>query len=193
MGRRLSAGGPGARPMPETAARRTLPIRPIDAAAFAPFGTLLEAPAVPPRQDHATALENGRPGVGANLALIRSEPWTGLMPLGRLERHPHSSQAFLPLAVAAYVVVVAPDRDGHPDEAALQAFRVPGHVGLNYRAGAWHAHMMTLDAPGTFAMLDHEDGSADDCHVVAIAPVTLTLDGPSGVEVGAVDIRFPAP
>ncbi|MDO9426410.1 MAG: ureidoglycolate lyase [Methylobacterium sp.] len=156
---------------------RTLPIRPIDAAAFAPFGTLLEAPDVAPRQDRAAFIENGRPAVAANLALIRSEPWSGPVPVARLERHPHSSQAFLPLAVAAYVVVVAPDRDGRPDEAALRAFRVPGHIGLNYRAGAWHAHMMTLDAPGIFAMLVHEDGSADDCHVVAIAPVALTLDG----------------
>ncbi|MCJ2080359.1 ureidoglycolate lyase [Methylobacterium sp. J-090] len=161
--------------MPRTDAARTLPIRPIDAAAFAPFGTLLEAPDVAPRQDHATVIENGRPGVRANLALIRSEPWSDRVPVTRLERHPHSSQAFLPLAVRAYVVVVAPDRDGRPDEAELRAFRVPGHIGLNYRAGAWHAHMMTLDAPGTFAMLDHEDGGADDCHVVAITPIALTL------------------
>ncbi|NEU13668.1 ureidoglycolate hydrolase [Methylobacterium sp. BTF04] len=152
---------------------RRLTIRPIDPVAFAPFGTLLDAPAVPPRQDRATALENGRPGAAANLALIHSEPWAGLMPLGRLERHPHSSQAFLPLAVDAYVVVVAPDRDGRPDETALYAFRVPGHVGINYRTNAWHAHMMTWAHPGTFAMLAHEDGSAGDCVFAAIAPVQL--------------------
>ncbi|RZK83572.1 MAG: ureidoglycolate hydrolase, partial [Methylobacterium sp.] len=126
-------------------------------------------------QDRAALIENGRPAVPVNLALIRSEPWSDRVPVTRLERHPQSSQAFLPLAVAAYVVVVAPDRNGRPDEAQMRAFRVPGHIGLNYRTGAWHAHMMTLDAPGTFAMLVHEDGSADDCHVVAITPVALTL------------------
>lgn len=150
-----------------------LAIEPVSAAAFAPFGTLLEAPAQGPRQDRAAAIENGRPGVAPNLALIRSEPFAAAMPLVRLERHPHSSQAFLPLAVSAYVVVVAPDRGGAPDPAGLRAFRVPGHVGLAYRAGAWHAHMMTLAAPGTFAMLVYEDGSPADCVFAAIAPVVL--------------------
>ncbi|WP_375466034.1 ureidoglycolate lyase [uncultured Methylobacterium sp.] len=152
---------------------RTIPIEPIATDAFAPFGDLLVAPALGPRQDRAAAIENGRAGVPLNVALVRSEPSSGLMPLTRMERHPHSSQAFLPLAVGSYLVVVAPDRDGRPDEAALRAFRVPGHAGINYRAGAWHAHMMTATEPGTFAMLVHEDGTEADCVFAAIAPVTL--------------------
>lgn len=154
---------------------RSLPIAAITAEAFAPYGEVLEAPATPPRQDRAARVENRRDGVGANLALIRSEPWSGLMPLRRMERHPHSTQAFLPLAVGAYVVVVAPDRGGVPDEARLRAFRVPGHVGLSYHAEAWHAHMMTLETPGTFAMLVHEDGTEADCRFAPIAPTTLDL------------------
>ena len=152
---------------------RTIPIEPIDAHAFASFGDLLVAPATRPRQDRASPIENGRAGVPANLALIRSAPFPELMPLTRMERHPHSSQAFLPLAVEGYVVVVAPDRDGRPDEAAIRAFRVPGQAGLNYRAGAWHAHMMTWSVAGTFAMLVYEDGTDADCVFAAIAPVVL--------------------
>jgi ureidoglycolate lyase len=152
---------------------RTIPIEPMDEVALRPFAELLAAPAAGPRQDHASPIENRRAGVSANLALIRSEPFAGLMPLTRLERHPHSSQAFLPLAVDSYLVVVAPDRDGRPDEAAIRAFRVPGQAGINYRAGAWHAHLMTVSAPGTFAMLVHEDGTPEDCVFAAIAPVTL--------------------
>lgn len=153
---------------------RAIPVEPVTPDAFAPFGSLLVGPAPGPRQDFAARLENGRPGVAANLALIRSDPFAGLMPLARLEKHPHSSQAFLPLAVDAYLVVVAPDRDGKPDEAAIRAFRVPGRVGLNYRAGAWHAHMMTLAGPGTFAMLVHEDGTEADCVFAPITPLVLT-------------------
>ncbi|QRE75459.1 ureidoglycolate lyase [Methylobacterium aquaticum] len=150
---------------------RTLPIEPITAEAFAPYGTLLVGPAAGPRQDRAAGIENGRPGASLNLALIRSEPFADTTPLGRLERHPHSAQAFLPLAVGAYLVVVAPDAGGRPDEAGLRAFRVPGDTGIVYRSGAWHAHMTTLSAPGTFAMLVHEDGSAEDCVFAPIAPV----------------------
>ncbi|MET7245536.1 ureidoglycolate lyase [Methylobacterium sp. EM32] len=152
---------------------RTLPIEPITAEAFAPYGTLLVGPAAGPRQDRAAEIENGRPGVPLNLALIRSEPFAGSMPLRRLERHPHSAQSFLPLAVGAYLVVVAPDAGGRPDEAALRAFQVPGDTGIVYRSGAWHAHMTTLSAPGTFAMLVHEDGSAEDCVFAPIDPVEL--------------------
>lgn len=154
---------------------RTIPIEPMDEAAFSAFGTLLVAPRKGPRQDHATPIETLRTGVGANLALIRSEPFPGLMPLTRLERHPHSSQAFLPLAVEAYLVVVAPDRDGRPDESAIRAFRVPGAAGINYRTGAWHAHLMTVAESGTFAMLVHEDGTAEDCVFAEIAPVMLRM------------------
>ena len=84
--------------------------------------------------------------------------------------------------MSAYLVVVAPDREGVPDEDAIRAFRVPGHAGINYRAGTWHAHMMTLSAPGTFAMLDHEDGSAEDCHFAPIAPVVLDVLALAGTD-----------
>ncbi|SFL81429.1 ureidoglycolate lyase [Methylobacterium pseudosasicola] len=154
---------------------RTITIAEMTTEAFAPYGDLLRAPATPPRQDQAGTMQNTRPAARANLALIHSEPMDQLMPLRRLERHLHSNQAFLPLAVEAYVVVVAPDRDGRPDEARIQAFRVPGHAGINYRAGAWHAHMMTLQAPGTFAMIVHEDGTEADCDFAAIAPLTVVL------------------
>lgn len=150
-----------------------IPIRPISAPDFAPFGSLLERPEPEPRQDHAALIENGRPGVALNLALIRSEPFAAVMPLLRLEMHPVSSQTFMPLAVGGYVVVVAEDRDGRPDPATLAAFAVPGHVGIHYRAGAWHAHMMTREHPGTFAMLVYEDGSETDCVFASIPPVTL--------------------
>lgn len=152
---------------------RRIAIAPLEAALFAPFGSLLEAPDPGPRQDRAAALESTRPGAPANLALIRSEPYPAAMPLARLERHPHSVQVFLPLCVESYVVVVAPDAGGRPDEAGLLAFRVPGTVGLCYRRNAWHAHMMTLRESGIFAMLVHEDGGAEDCVFAGIAPVTL--------------------
>ena len=159
---------------PDTAVPpRRVAIEPITAAAFGPFGTLLEAPVGGPRQDRAAPLENARPGAAANLALVRGEPYARTLPLQRLEKHPHSNQAFLPLRVEAYLAVVAADRDGRPDPATLRAFAVPGHVGVNYRAGAWHAHLTTLAVPGTFAMLVHEDGTAEDCVFAPIDPVEI--------------------
>ncbi|MCJ2055486.1 ureidoglycolate lyase [Methylobacterium sp. J-048] len=154
---------------------RAIPIIDISSEAFASYGDVLDAPGPSPRRDQAGQIHNTRPTARANLALVRSDPVRQLMPLCRLEQHPHSSQAFLPLSVEAYVVVVAPDRDGSPDEARIQAFRVPGHVGINYRAGTWHAHMMTLQAPGVFAMLVHEDGTEADCRFASIAALAIDL------------------
>ena len=150
-----------------------IPIRPVTAADFAPFGTLLDTPEPAPRQDRAALVQSGRPGLDPNLALIRSEPFATVMPLRRLEMHPFSTQTFLPLSVADYVVVVAHDRDGAPDPSTLAAFAVPGHVGIHYRAGAWHAHMMTRESPGTFAMLVYEDGSEADCVFAPIPDAVL--------------------
>lgn len=154
---------------------RTLILSDITAEAFAPYGEVLDDPATPPRQDQAGRMQNTRQAARANLALVRSEPMAGLMPVRRLERHLHSNQAFLPLSVDAYAVIVAPDRDGRPDESRIHGFRVPGHVGINYRAGTWHAHMMTLEEPGRFAMLVHEDGTDADCSFSPIAPLMIAL------------------
>jgi ureidoglycolate lyase len=55
----------------------------------------------------------------------------------------------------------------------LRAFRVGGHSGINYKAGTWHYGMTTIGAAGTFAMLVHEDGSADDCHFIDVAPIVI--------------------
>jgi ureidoglycolate lyase len=154
---------------------RTVMVSEITSEAFAPYGDVLAAPVTNPRQDHAGQIQNTRPAARANLALVRSDPFDGLTPLCRLEQHRSSNQAFLPLSVEAYLVVVAPDRDGSPVEDRIQAFRVPGHMGINYRAGAWHAHMMALREPGVFAMLVHEDGTKADCTFAPIAPVTIAL------------------
>jgi ureidoglycolate lyase len=148
---------------------------PITAAAFAPFGDVLHAPSPPPRQDHAGLMINGRRDARANCAVIRSEPYDPGKPLQRLECHPHSNQLFVPLSVGRYLVVVAPDRDGRPDEDGLLAYDVGGDTGINYHPGIWHAHMTTLDRPGTFAMLVHEDGTAQDCLFAPITDVTLVV------------------
>lgn len=93
-----------------------------------------------------------------------------------LERHPHSSQIFLPMVQQReqqplqkglrYLVIVA-EGDPHtdtPDRSTLRAFMFHGWQGVSYRAGCWHHPMIALDSPTTFAVLVHEDGTSEDCH-----------------------------
>ena len=83
--------------------------REIDSDAFAPFGQLLEAPGEGSRMDFAGAVGNGRQDARPNLALIRARPVSDRYRLTELERHPYSSQAFFPLDVDRYLVIVCRD------------------------------------------------------------------------------------
>jgi ureidoglycolate lyase len=139
--------------------------RPIDAAAFAPFGQLLERPSAGVRQDFAADVLNERPASArANLALVRAEAASLPLSVDTMEHHPHSTQAFFPLDVEEYLVAVChDDGNGAPDLATLAAFRVRGTQGISYRPRIWHVGMTTLGRPGTFAMLVHEDRTPADC------------------------------
>lgn len=138
-------------------------VRPIEAGAFAPFGQLLETPGASNRLDHAGAVANLRDQANINVAVVRALPLALPHNITDMERHPFSSQAFFPLNVEKYLVMVAPQGDGDaPDMAGLQAFSVGGHQGINYNAGTWHHPLGTIGAPGEFAVLMWEDGGDRD-------------------------------
>jgi ureidoglycolate lyase len=142
---------------------------------FAPFGQVLFAPDNNTREDFAAKVENDRPSTArANLALIAASPVRFPLEIKCLERHVHSNQAFLPLNVPEYLVVVCCDNgNGRPDLETLRAFRVSGRTGVNYNRGTWHHGMTTIGECGTFAMLVHEDGTAGDCQFVDVEPIVV--------------------
>ncbi|KAF9202286.1 Allantoicase [Haplosporangium sp. Z 27] len=86
-----------------------------------------------------------------------------------LERHPYSSQLFVPMGGdgnGGYVIVVAKDRlsDGKPDLGTLKAFTVKNSQGVNYKANVWHHPMIVTERPVTFLTITHESGvRKDDC------------------------------
>ena len=66
-----------------------------------------------------------------------------------LERHPYSSQVFVPLNVGkvkGYLVVVCLNNedDDKPDLSTLNAFVVPSTQGISYYPGVWHHPMIAL-------------------------------------------------
>ena len=106
---------------------RRLVTQPVTAEAFAPFGLLLPRP-----QPGADRLEligdltNGRDSAGPRLSLAGVTPKPLPLEAREMERHVHSSQSFVPLDCAAYLMLVAPHgADGRPDGAGLIAFQVP--------------------------------------------------------------------
>ena len=146
---------------------------PLTKEGFAPFGEVVSAglqggasanQGTAQRFDFTCALHNGRPQSRANLVAVRCVPVALPLELKLLEKHPQSSQTFLPMIVSRYLVCVAPaGNDGLPKLDGLKAFIGAPGQGINYHAGIWHHPLVVLDEPAQFAMLVWEDGGKDDC------------------------------
>jgi ureidoglycolate lyase len=131
---------------------------------FAPFGDLLQ-PGTPGggRQELIEELQNKRGSARARLSMAAVDPKSLPLTAAKMERHVYSSQAFLPLECASYLVMVAPKgAGGAPDLSGLRAFRVPGDTGINYRSDTWHHPLTALDRIGRFAVLTFVDGTESD-------------------------------
>ena len=149
---------------------------PISPDLFAPFGEVIDAGITLGRSDYVASVGNRRSQARANLATVRLAPTPLPATITQMEQHAYSTQAFVPLDVERYVVIVAPDLDGKPDATAAIGFFVPAGIGISYRAGVWHTGMMVLDRTATFAILVHEDGTADDCTFCAVEPFQIDAE-----------------
>ena len=136
-----------------------IPAEPLTAAAFAPYGDVLEAIGTPDRMINAGLcarfhdraridIAEGRAGLSVFDAVARSLPYA----FDLVERHPLGSQAFVPMTQAPFLVIVAHDEHGTPG--TPRAFLTNGAQGINLHRGTWHGVLTPLQAPGLFAVLD---------------------------------------
>ncbi|OUS22926.1 Ureidoglycolate hydrolase [Rhodobacterales bacterium 59_46_T64] len=139
---------------------------PLTAEAFAPFGDVLEAAGDPDKiinqgfcgryHDRARLdFSDGRAGVSIFKADPRALPYT----LDLMERHPDGSQAFVPMSMDEWLVIVAPDEDGKP--AMPRAFIAAPGQAINFLRGTWHGVLTPLAAPGLFAVIDRIGAGAN--------------------------------
>lgn len=155
----------------------TLHVEPLTREAYASFGELLWAgpsSAVGDRANQGTAskfgfltpLENARPESKPNVSVFRVKPvLTFPLPIKMLERHPHSTQMFIPMNASRYLVVVA-NGVVAPDLSTLRAFLADSNMGITYRPHTWHHPLLALDHTTDFAGLVYEDGTVADCTIV---------------------------
>lgn len=148
-------------------------LEPLTQERFAPFGDVIstghgagkdanQGSAV--RFDWTSKLESTRSEAKPNLVVARCQPRTIPFRVELVERHPCSSQAFLPMLCRRYLVVVAPAlADGKPDLEGMRAFECLPGQGINYRCNVWHHPIVALDEAAEFAMLVWEDGTPADC------------------------------
>jgi ureidoglycolate lyase len=133
--------------------------RPLTAQAFAPYGDVIEAAGQPDKiinqgqcgrfHDRAAMdFADGRAGISLFNANPRAFPYV----LDMVERHPEGSQAFIPMTHQPFLVVVAPDANGTPDQPV--AFLTSPGQAINYHRGTWHGVLTPLHGPGLFAVVD---------------------------------------
>ncbi len=145
---------------------RQIQVEPISAGAFAPFGDLMDASGPPDKiinqgqcgRFHDLAqldFSDGRTGISLFDANPRALPYR----LDMVERHPDGSQAFIPMAHQAFLVIVAADDGGVPGHP--RAFVTEPGQAVNYHRGTWHGVLTPLHAPGLFAVVDRIGAGAN--------------------------------
>jgi ureidoglycolate lyase len=128
---------------------------PLTAAAFAPFGDMLDAAGefrlinagLCQRHHDLARLDFG--GGQAGISVFKAEPRALPYVFDLIERHPGGSQAFIPMTPHPFLVIVAENPMTTP-----RAFITSGAQGINLHRGTWHGVLTPLHAPGLFAVID---------------------------------------
>ena len=140
---------------------------PLTAAAFAPFGDVLDATGPfklinqgQCRRHHNRArldFTTAQPGISIFQAEARTFPYK----LTLIERHPMGSQAFIPMTQHPFLITVATDPRTKP-----RAFLTNGMQGINLHRNIWHGVLTPLTAPGLFAVIDRiaDDPNLEEHH-----------------------------
>ncbi len=133
---------------------RDISISLLSAESFAPYGDVLNCDGDPDRMinaglcgrfhDRAQVDCDGRVGISLFRSALRQLPYM----LDMVERHPLGSQAFIPMSMDAFLVIVA-DVDLTPS-----AFITAPGEGINFHRGVWHGVLTPLSGPGLFAVVD---------------------------------------
>ena len=107
--------------------------------------------------------QNGRTLIN----IFRSTPLEQPVSIKMMERHPLSSQAFIPMGQQPFLVVVAPK--GELDISKIEVFLASSNQGVNYHKGTWHHYCLALHQVSDFIVVDR-GGAGDNCD-------SITLDG----------------
>jgi ureidoglycolate lyase len=97
--------------------------------------------------------------------IFRSTPLEQPVSIKMMERHPLSSQAFIPMGQQPYLVVVAPK--GELDMTKLEVFLASSNQGVNYHKGTWHHYCLALNQISDFIVIDR-GGVGDNCDVIKL-------------------------
>ena len=139
----------------------TLTLAVLTQESFAPFGDVIECREgqfhhindgmVERYHDLASVI--GGPSDGkVGISLMRATPYRLPREAEFLERHPLSSQAFIPTSPTQFIIVVAPPGESVNRQDVRGFISQPGQ-GINYAPGVWH-HVLLATEPCDFLIVD---------------------------------------
>ncbi|MEM9028267.1 MAG: ureidoglycolate lyase [Pseudomonadota bacterium] len=156
---------------------------PLTSEAFAPFGDVIDMRGAPSFQFNSgmcdryhdlARLHVAGTDARLNISLARARPYALPVSVPMVERHPFGSQAFIPLGPQPFLVFVAADTDGRPDE-PLAFLTEPGQ-GVNYLPNVWHGVLTPLLDVSNFAVIDRE-GPGDNLEIYTFeTPYRIVTD-----------------
>lgn len=136
----------------------------LTAEAFRPYGDVIEIEdkdyrtindGYADRFENFTELDVTDGGAPA-MSIFRARPVSMPFLVKKLERHPRSSQLFLPTSNSRFVVLVAEPSD-KPKVENLRLFVTNGKQGVNYHRGVWHHFLLTLDEDQMYYVIDRSN------------------------------------
>ena len=144
--------------------KNIIPIK-ITKTNFATFGDLISSENINPMNINAgfakrfdnlaninTSKDNGQTIVSIFSALKRTFP----MKIDMMEKHPLSSQAFIPMKETTFLSFVAPPGE-FPEINKIQSFIIPPKTGINYKPGIWHFPLISTENTN-FLVIDRKGG-----------------------------------
>ncbi len=148
---------------------------------FAPFGDVVEARGQAKsinygqtkRYHDLASIDTGAKNGQTLVNIFRSIPQSLPVNIEIMERHPLSSQLFMPLSDNPYLVVVAPK--GELDESQIKVFLASPNQGVNYHAGTWHHYSLALDGISDFLVVDRGGDGANCDEVMLSQPVIIEV------------------
>ena len=163
---------------------RALPVEPLTAERFQPFGDVIEV------RGDAMLINQGRCQKFNSLTRIETDNTgkTGVhlyhtqaieqpYRLDLLERHPLGSQAFMPLEKQRFLIVVAKSQNNQPDLDTIRCFLANGSQGITYHRGVWHHPLLSIDEGHSFLVIDRI-GPGQNCDEVLIPQsMAITVGG----------------
>lgn len=135
---------------------RDIRIAPLTVQDFAPFGDVMNCAGAPDKMINAGLCgrfhdraqldldDDGKVGISLFQSELRQLPYT----LDMVERHPLGSQAFIPMSMDPFLVIVA------GDDLIPRAFVTAPGEAINFHRGTWHGVLTPLSGPGLFAVVD---------------------------------------